>query len=301
MQKALFKGILHVGDSIELDCAVLEDKTRVLSERAMTKALGGKRGGSHWQRKKTNEDGSVLPVYLSAKNLAGFIDSDLKQKLISPIEYISGGGHPAFGIEATLVPQICDVFLKARRENALLPSQEHMAQQAEALISSFAKIGIIALIDEATGYQEQRDRDELSILLSRYLSEEKLKWARIFPKQFYQLIYKLRGWDWPPVSTSKRPGIIGKYTNDIVYDRLPQGVLERLQKMNPTNPNTHRRKYKHTQFLTEDLGQPDLKLHLAKVITIMRLSRNWEQFMRNLERILPKGRIVPLYFDDIDI
>ena len=90
MLKATHKGKLKILD-IELECAVLEDKTRVFSERATTKALGGKRGGSHWRRKKEGE-GTGLPVYLSARNLIGFIDDDLKKSLTNPIEYLSSSG-----------------------------------------------------------------------------------------------------------------------------------------------------------------------------------------------------------------
>jgi hypothetical protein len=48
----------------------------------------------------------------------------------------------------------------------------------------FARVGIIALVDEATGYQEVRDHEALQEILKRYISEELLVWVRTFPMEF---------------------------------------------------------------------------------------------------------------------
>uniref|UniRef100_B8DS55 Phage protein n=1 Tax=Nitratidesulfovibrio vulgaris (strain DSM 19637 / Miyazaki F) TaxID=883 RepID=B8DS55_NITV9 len=299
MLKAIKKGKLKILD-VELECAVLEDETRVLSERAATKALGGKRGGSHWRRKKEGA-GTTLPVYLSAKNLIGFIDDELKESIMNPIEYISSTGNKVgYGIEATALPRICEVYLKARDNEALLPTQLHIAEQADMLIRSFAKVGIIALIDEATGYQADREKNALEKLLSAYLNDERLKWAKRFPTSFYKEIYRLNKWTWPPANASKRPGIVGKYTNDIVYERLPSGVLDRLKELNPTDATTKRRKHKHHQFLSPDVGHPDLQAHIIQVVGLMRAATTWKGFLTLLNRSLPKGKTVQLdLFDDI--
>lgn len=288
LPKAIYKGKLLI-DGIELDCAVLDNEKRVFSERAVAKAVGSKRGGSHWRRKK-EQGGIALPVYASAKNLAGFIDDDLRKELLERIEYESNsGGRIGLGVEATVLPKICEVYLKARDAGALLPSQMHIADQAAMLIRAFAKVGIIAMVDEVTGYQEQRNKDELSRLLACYLSEERLRWAKRFPDKFYQEIYRLNGWPWPPVNSSKRPGIVGQYTNDIVYERLPEGILSKLKELNPVNPLSGRRRFKHHQYLSEDVGQEDLQKHLLQVITLMKASRTWNEFIRFLDRVFPKG------------
>ena len=291
MLKATHKGTLKILNDLELECAVLEDKTRIFSERATAKALGGMRSGSHWMRKK-EDNFSMMPIYLSAKNLIGFIDDSLKNALLHPIEYQSIHGNKiCHGIEATMLPRICEVYLKARDANALLPKQLHIAEQADLLIRTFAKVGIIALVDEATGYQKEREKNELERLLSLYLSEERIKWAKHFPDDFYKEVYRLNKWVWPPLHTSKRPGVIGKYTNDIVYERLPKGVLEKLKELNPTDEITKRRKDKHHQFLSSGIGQPELKNHLLQIMGIMRASKSWGQFLVLLERAFPKGKI----------
>lgn len=286
--KVTHRGKISI-ENLELECAVLEDGKRVFSERAVTKALGGTRGGAHWRRKK--ELGvNTLPAYLSAKNLVGFVDSELKNILSNPIEYQTNGSKGiGYGVEATVLPRICEVYLNARDGGALLSTQQHLAVQADILMRAFAKVGIIALVDEATGYQEQREKDALAKFLAQYLTEERLKWAKRFPDVFYKEIYRLNNWPWPPVHTSKRPGIIGKYTNDIVYDKLPDGVLEKLKELNPIQASSGRRKFKHHQFFSEDIGQPDLQKHLLQVITLMKASTSWSSFLRLLERVFPKG------------
>ena len=116
-------GKLIIG-GMSIPCAVLPDKTRILSERAITKAFGGKRGGSHWRRMKENPDGADLPVFLSAKNIIPFISNDLLEGLVRRRLYRPGtkGGN-AHGIEATLLPKICNTLLKVRDANAAYPAQ----------------------------------------------------------------------------------------------------------------------------------------------------------------------------------
>lgn len=291
LPRATHAGDLPVGGII-LPCSVLEEAdgkaTRVISSRGINTAFTGKIGGGGGVQK--------LPRFLSAKGIKGMISQDLMARILTPIEFRPlHGGRSALGYEATLLPEICEAILDAERAGVLKNAE--MGLIAETLIRGFARVGIIALVDEATGYQHDRERDALARFLSIYLTEERLKWARIFPREFYQNIYRLNKWPWPPHSTARTP-LIGKYTNDIVYSRLPEGVLDKLQKLNPIHPETKRRKWKYTQFLTEDFGQPDLKNHLLQVIAIMRASTTWKGFLHLLDRSIPKGGMRQLMLDE---
>ena len=152
------------------------------------------------------------------------------------------------------------------------------------LIRAFARVGIIALVDEATGYQEVRDRIALQKILDKFLNKELAAWAKTFPDEFYDEIFRLKGWPGP--EGVKRPSVLGHYTNDIVYKRLAPGVLEELKRRNPTIA-PGRRKNTHTQWLTLEHGHPKLKDHLQGVTLLMRISANWEGFKRNLARGYP--------------
>lgn len=281
LPRASHTGPLFIGD-LKLNCAVLEDGTRILSERSITGALGGKRGGSHWVRVKDAEN--YLPVFLSAANLTPFIPASLAMALGQPVKYRgkSGKGAAANGVLATLLPEICDVWINARHAGALKPQQEHIARAAEILQSGLAKVGIIALVDEATGYQEVRDRHDLERILEAFIRKELLPWTKRFPDEFYQEMFRLRGWPYSPVSP-KRPSLVGKLTNQLVYEKLPPGVLENLQKRNPVIKDG-RRRHRHHQFLTEDIGNPTLEKHLSGVIALMRASKSWSGFKKLFDR-----------------
>lgn len=293
---AKHKGTLVIGD-LNIACAVLEDKRRVLAERHVIAALGGKRGGSHWLRR---QKGNPLPVYASAGNLEPFISPSLRIALSQPVRYRSGGSV-ANGVEATLLPEICDVWLKARQAGVLLDSQQNIAQQAEIVMRGLAHVGIIALVDEATGYQEVRDRDELNKILSAFIAKELLPWAKRFPDEFYQEMFRLRDWSYRPMSP-KRPRLVGKLTNEIVYEKLPPGVLDELRSRNPIIKDG-RRRHAHHQFLTEDIGHPALEKHIAIVTALMRASSNWGSFKRLLDKAVPTpgvGTQVAMFEDETD-
>jgi hypothetical protein len=300
-KKALYTGPLHIGD-IEISAAVLDDdeRTRVLSERETVRALGGRRGGSHWLRRKGRGEGADLPVFASAQNLQPFVSNELKEKLRNRIEYHTGrGGRPAFGVRADVLPEICDVWLKARDADALHPTQVHIAKQAEILMRGLAHVGIIALVDEATGYQEERNRTELQAILEAYIAEEFRGWTKQFPDEFYKEMFRLYGWSYSPLSV-KRPGYVGKLTNKLVYEKLPPGVLNELRKKNPVNPSTKRRSRKHHQFLTEDIGNPHLRSHLAAVVALMRAAPNLAAFNRMFARAFPDNEQLELDVDEED-
>jgi hypothetical protein len=294
--KATHEGDLEIGNTT-IHAAVLEDGTRVLSEREMMAALGGKRGGAHWQRKNRGAEGSDLPVYVSASNLAPFITDDLRQKLAKPIVYRPlEGGNPGNGVRADAMPQVCDVWLKARDAKALHHSQHHIAIQADILMRGLATVGITALVDEATGYQDDRNRQELQRILEAYIAQELLPWTKQFPDDFYREMFRLRGWRWSPVSV-KRPGYVGKLTNKLVYEKLPVGVLDELKRKNPAVA-PGRRRHRHHQFLTDDIGHPHLGRHLAAVIALMRAAPDWRTFERMFNRAFPQNTQLELDMGD---
>src|SRR5205814_1919222 len=160
----------------------------------------------------------------------------------------------AYGYEATLLPRICEAILDADKAGTLRANQKHLAEAAQLLIRGFAHVGIIALVDEATGYQDERPADELRRILEAYISEELRPWVKRFPNEFFKQIYRLHGWEYRE-GNHKHPQYVGRLINILIYDPLPPGVLTELQARNPTNERG-RRRWKHHQLLTEDIGDP---------------------------------------------
>jgi hypothetical protein len=294
--KAIFgsrESPLMIGD-IAVDCYVLDDGTRVLTQESFLTSLGRAAKAKGGQGVRTSVDN--LPPFLAAANLKPLIEKEISRST-TPIKFLTPAGSTALGFPAELLPEVCRVYLSARDAGALLASQEHIAVRADMLVRALASIGIVALVDEATGYQEVRDKKALSALLDKYLLQEFAKWAKRFPDSFYKEMFRLRGWAYPSISGGK-PGVVGKYTMNIVYERLAPGLVKELGLRNPKEEGG-RRKAAHHQWLSEEVGHPALSEHIHAVTGLMRASDDWEQFKKMLDRSFPvKGDQLPLRFDD---
>lgn len=97
--------------------------------------------------------------FVGGDRIKPFINNDVLVMIENPIKFRHRtGGGVAFGYPATILADICDAILAARKEGKLQKQQEHLAERAELLVRGFARVGIVALIDEATGYQRDREK-----------------------------------------------------------------------------------------------------------------------------------------------
>lgn len=239
--------------------------------------------GRTWRGRKY--PGTELPVFLEANNLKPFITSET-ELVLKPLHFMVSKTANGEGYKAESLPLVCDVYLRAREANALRGAQKIVAQKCEMLVRSLSKIGIIALVDEVTGYQELRDKKALQEILDKYLLKEFAAWAKRFPDEFYKQMFRLRGWQWRGMKVN-RPSVVGKYTNDLIYQRLAPGIMDELKKRNPRDEKGHR-EGKHHQLLTPDLGIPALQNHLFATTKFMEAAATWDQFYRSMQRAFPK-------------
>lgn len=277
-RKIKYEGELDL-NGLKIPCYVLDDGTRVLSGRGMQETL--KMVDSDEDSKPTS--GARLNRYLEQKSLQPFIYKGREVGHFEPIECYQGNTK-INGFEATILADICDAFLEARKVIKLSKRQEIIADQCEILIRAFAKVGIIALVDEATGYQYDRERFELQKILKAYISEELLVWQQRFPHEYYKQIFRLNNWDYTVTNVKTKPSVIGKWTNKYIYKQLPKGVLEELKKRTPID-DTGKRKHHFHRLLTQDTGHPHLDKQLTQVITIMKLSKNWRDFLTKFNQL----------------
>jgi hypothetical protein len=289
--KAAYEGTITIGDKT-ISCAVLEDGTRLLTQTDFMQALGRTARAMGIRDRDAFEQ---VPPILRGKSLIPFISEDLLSAS-APLKFLTLKGNLASGYRAELLPKVCDVFLEARSQGQLPTNQQHIAKECEILARGLAQIGIIALVDEATGYQYFRARTALEEILEKFIATEFRKWVKTFPDEFYKEMFRLHGWDFKE-DTVKRTPLVGKLTLDLVYDRLAPGVRQRLEAINPKNEKGHR-KHKLFQRLTEDIGDPSLRAHLASVITLMRVNDDWPNFQRMLNRALPRYIAMPLFDHD---
>ena len=268
-----YEGTLNLGEN-KLPCYVLEDGTRVLSGRKMQEILKVVDG---------NISGTKLPQFLSNSILKPFIFSNKDAAHFDPIICFKGKQR-INGYEATVLTDICEAILRARRSGVKMTErQQIVANQCEILLSSFAKIGIIALIDEATGYQNEREHFELKKILSAYISEEILKWQLTFTDDFYREVYRLWGLPFIPKYIKNKPSFIGKLTTKYIYDLLPDGVVDKIkEKTGKTDKGNW--KYKWHQSLTPEIGREHLKKQIIEVTTLMSISKSKSEFNELFER-----------------
>lgn len=285
---------LHIGD-LEVTCYVLEDGRRVISQRGLQTAVGMSTSGGSKGAHRT----AKIIEKIEHKLLG---DNELTARMKDPIVFMPPvGGNTAYGYEATTLIDVCDLIMKAHdSKDVLLPSQEKYATAASIVVRAFAKVGIIALIDEVTGYQDARAKDALAKILEAFIATELRKWVSTFPVDYYKELFRLRGWRFPdlPADQRKRPVLVGKITNDVVYDRLAPGVRIELHRLTPRDEKGHL-KYRLHRWLTEDVGHPKLREHLASLIALMKASDSWTQFKKMLDRALPRYGDTPyLPFED---
>lgn len=286
--KATHEGEMLIGN-VSLRVAVLENGKRIITQSALFDAFGRPMRGS---RSKADQDEPKLPGLIDAKNLKPFISDELMD-VIKVVKYTDLNGRENEGYDATVLPLICEVYVDARnakKDNGapvLTAKQMPNVLAAEMVLRALSKVGIIGLVDEVTGYQEVREKDALQLFLQKFLEDEKGKWVRTFPPEFFEAIFKMKGWTWKLANT-KKPQVVGHYINNYVYSRLAPNILDELRKRNPKDERGNR-KGKHPQWINPDFGHPKLKEHLSILTAFAKASGyNWNNWERMVNRALPK-------------
>jgi hypothetical protein len=295
LPKAKYNGEVDL-NGFKITCAVLENGQRVFSERSLATAFGIKGSGAYWKKKKGNS--ALLPEYLSAKYLKPFINKDLEEKFESALPYIAKSGEEARGIDVTVLPDICDVYVTAKNEGVRNEKFKEVADNAYKMIKAFAKVGIIALVDEATGYQYDREKQELQAILQLFISDEILDWQRTFQLSFYKEIFRLWGIPFTAENIRRKPSFIGHITNGYVYDNMPKGsfILENLKKRTPKTASGKNYKYRLFQSLTP-LGKKSLEKVLYSVEALASISETKAQFIKFMNEKYGQKEIP---FEDIE-
>lgn len=275
-----FEGDLELPGIVPLSVANLDDGRRVLTSKAFLDALG-----RPW---KDTYQRTERPNFLDAKNLDPYVDEEVRKYLV-PIDYISERGQRVTGYSAELLPLVCRVYLNAYEAGAITNKrQREVAELAKVIYHGLATVGIFQLIDDATGYAKVRARNELQKILAAYISPELLPWAQKFPDAFYEQLHRVRGWPYR-AGNNARNGYIGKLTRLLIYDPLPKGVIQALEKKNPYVSERKGRKHHHHRLLTRDVGEPHLDKQITVVTALLRISDNWNEFLRYFCKSFPKN------------
>lgn len=268
---SMFRGTLKFGD-MDIECHVLNDGKRVFTQGEVVRVLTG------------GTESSNLGRYLGRNPLIG---NDFS---VGPIPFkVPGNPQIAIGSEATLLVEICEKYLDARSQNLLKPSQRKLAAQAEIVVRVCAKVGIVALVDEATGYQQVRAKNALQLKLQAFIADEMQEWARMFPEDFWLELARLEGVHYSPRS---RPLRWGKYVMMFVYDAIDADVGKWLRENNP-DP---RFLQNHHQWLKK-FGREKVHDQIMQVIAVMKLCHDMTDFKSKFAHVFKKTPL-QITFDD---
>lgn len=275
--RATHSGILIIGGK-EIACDVLEDGRRVLRHKTVSRTMGkGKPSGEDMKRALDLK----IPVFLSANNLTPYLEPIIQERG-QQIYYKSKEGRKLIGYEANILPEACKVYVKAFYDGVLQKQQIPFANICQTILYGLASVGITALVDDATGFVQERNRDELQKILEKYISEELREWTRKFPDEFFKQVYRLHGWEYG--KRPNHPQYVGKIINKHIYERLPPGILDELKNKNPVMQNGYR-KHRHHQYMSEGVGEKNLEKQIVQTTTVMRLSENLEHFESMMEKM----------------
>jgi hypothetical protein len=283
--EAVSEGELPLGEN-QLTCVVLPDETRVINQATFLGAIGRSRSF----RGGTGITTTEMPFFLQSSIFEPYA-SEISKLPTKAIEYRTRTGKRATGYNALLLPAVAELYLKIRddyyRKGASVPSRlMPYVLASDILIRGLAEVGIIALVDEATGYQNLRAKNALAKILEEFIAKELRPWVKTFPSEYYENLFRFYGMDFPR-NTVKKPQFFGTLTNDIIYSRLAPGVLDELKRLTPRNEKGTLKHHLHRR-LTEESGHPKLKEHLSAVVALMKISPDYKTFHSYLDRTLPK-------------
>jgi hypothetical protein len=284
--------ITHTGElvlaDLKIPCYVTIDGQRLISGRGMQEAL---RLVDEDLPESGQKPGSRMTRLLNNKKLKPLFFKDKRQDHFLPVK-CKFQGKIIHGYNGEMLADLCEGMLEARSQGILLsPRQQIIATQCEILLRAFARVGITALIDEATGYQGVRPKDALKKYIEKIIRKDLAAWVKRFPDEFYENIYKLKGWEWTGMGKN-RFSVVAYYTRDLIYQRLAPGVLTELENRSPKNEKGQRENKFH-QWLSDDIGHPMLSQHFFATLAIQRACLNksgdkWKSFKRMMDDILPK-------------
>ncbi|MBI4304459.1 MAG: hypothetical protein HY665_09020 [Chloroflexi bacterium] len=260
---ARYRGVLRLLDR-EIPCYVLDDDQRVIGRLATTEMLTGiKRQGD-------------FESYIRATNLRPFIDVDnISSRMVSfRVSEVESLPIEVKGLPHDVLLAVCRGFMKALEASnnpatgvKLTPRQRDIAIQAGLFLSACSDIGLISLIDEATGYQYDRAQDALEVKLRAFLTDEMRQWEKTFPDELWLEFGRLTGWHGP---VHLRPKYWGKLVIELVYEYLDSDVAKWLRE----NAPEPRHGQNYHQWLSSQFGLRKLMEHIWKLIGIAKTCEN---------------------------
>lgn len=264
--KVIKSGVLEIFN--DLPCYVLSDGQRVFRLSNLTKALRDKEHGKFGN-------------YLAASNIVKYLPERLRpltdenhDRTPQGVMEFEFDGKIEKGYNSEDFMDVCSAFVTANLNNEKLSeAQQEIVKNANKFILATAKIGIVALIDEATGYQAERNSKELQLKMKYFLVDDMNKareWEKTFPDELWYEFGRLTNWKG---SLKLRPKYWSKLVNALIYRLLDKDIAEFLKNNKP--PKYTGQKY--FQWLNEGYGIKELTQHMWQIIGMAKACKDLEE------------------------
>lgn len=249
LPRSIARGPVRIGDAT-LDGHVLDDGRRVFSARDLVRAISPADGGKDGDFERWIERIPNAPADL---------------KLVARIEFEIPGAPNGLGYPVEILTRVCRAYIRAEREGRLHHKQRHIADQAWRLLEALGDVGLVALVDEATGYQNARAANDLQNRLALYLLPTPGRWEVTFPPEFYRVRL---------LHPSRRPQFFANFTREYVYaPAMGADVSQAMAARNPDPAHGHN----HHQLLTGPARAMVLEQR-NRVMTLLRQSSTPDEF-----------------------
>jgi len=269
--RAVSTGAIRFGEA-EVDCYNLDDGRRVISQRGVVRALssGGPGGG---------RDRGDLLRYLER------LPTESSAILAAPsaeVAFVLPSGTVAHGRDAEWFIDLCNAYLDAAIAGSLHPKQRHIAAQARVIVAACSKVGIAALIDEATGFQYVREHGILGDIFARALRDKPAQWARAWQDDVIDALcrtFRIQrlGKEFP----APLMGVVGKLYRTL----LGADVYDELRRRNPPGEDRDI----HTQWMSDEVLAA-MRDHMGVIRAFAMVCDSKLQFWERLERYAGGGR-----------
>lgn len=248
----------------QVDCYVLADGRRVISQRGAVRGLTQKPGET------SGREGGNLAAYVERlPNGLALLEAGAEIRFQGPT-------GPAIGRDAEWFVDVLAAYADAADAGLLHHTQAHLAVNANRILRSLAKVGIVALIDEASGYQSVRKEGVLAALFARVFPVKPQPWDAMFQPSLVKALASLDGYVW---NGGPHPRHLASTNKKIYVGFLGGEVAAELRRRNPDarfGHNLH-------QDLSDDVRDA-FRSHLDLVEVVAKQSRSKNDFWNRMER-----------------
>jgi hypothetical protein len=254
LPKAIATGALFDG---LVDCYVVEDSRRLIAIRGAVRALtnGGREVGD-------------LATYIA--RIPGFQADSVAVAKFS----VSDCGE-AHGITSVDFVRILNAYVDAALAGRLRKSQAHLAVNAQTILRALQVVGLDALIDEATGYQDVRASDALSVRLAQYLRETAAPHKVTFKEKLVRELCRVYGHVYRP---GRHPRWLASVNEKLYRTIFDEDIAAGLKALNPEP----RFGSNHHQFISDEV-RPLMRDDLEVIYVLARTSGSAADFWRRCE------------------